>query len=64
MTRWPQVRREVVVTVDGHPIRLKQAGSRVKAEHDDALRAATALGRPLREILAEAERLGIEIAEV
>ena len=56
--RWPQQRTERTVDVDGHAVRLKVSGRRVKAEHDDALRAAVALGRPLREVLARAEQLG------
>ena len=55
--RWPQVREELVVDLDGHAVRVKRAGHRVKAEHDDAAAAARALGRPLREVLAEVERL-------
>ena len=35
----------------------KRAGHRMKAEHDDAVAAAEALGRPLRAVLAEAEHL-------
>lgn len=54
--RWPQRRDETVVTVDGHLIRVKISGSRVKVEHDDAVRAASALGLPLREVMARAER--------
>lgn len=53
--RWPQARREVTVRVDGHEIRVKVAGDRVKVEHDDAARAAAALGLPLREVLVRAE---------
>lgn len=56
--RWPQQRAERTVEVDGHEIRLKVSGHRVKAEHDDAQRAATSLGLPLREVLARAEHLG------
>jgi len=58
--RWPQVREDLVLDVDGHRVRVKRAGHRVKAEHDDAAAAAQALGRPLREVLAEAERRGAE----
>lgn len=54
--RWPQVREELVVDLDGQAVRVKRAGHRVKAEHDDAASAARALGRPLREVLAEVER--------
>ena len=53
--RWPQARRESVVRVEGHEIRVKIAGDRVKVEHDDAARAAAALGLPLREVLIRAE---------
>ena len=53
--RWPQTRAESVVVVDGHEIRVKIAGTRVKVEHDDAVRAAAALGLPLREVMARAE---------
>jgi len=55
VTRWPQRREEVVVDVGGHPVRVKVAGHRAKPEHDDAAAAARALGRPLREVLRDAE---------
>ena len=53
--RWPQARRDAVVRVEGHEIRVKVAGDRVKVEHDDAARAAAALGLPLREVISRAE---------
>ncbi|MBM3798791.1 MAG: nickel pincer cofactor biosynthesis protein LarC [Actinobacteria bacterium] len=53
--RWPRARRESVVRVEGHEIRVKIAGDRVKVEHDDAAGAAAALGLPLREVLIRAE---------
>ncbi len=59
--RWPQRRSEHVVEVEGHTIRVKVGNARVKVEHDDALAAAAALGRPLRDILATAEHLGRSI---
>jgi uncharacterized protein (TIGR00299 family) protein len=59
--RWPQARRESFVDVGGHRIGVKLAAGRVKVEHDDAATAAQALGRPLRDVLAEAERFGGEI---
>ncbi len=58
LERWPQARSESTVVVGGHTIRMKLAAGRVKVEHDDAATAARALGRPLREVLAEAEALG------
>ena len=59
--RWPQQRRESSVDVGGHRIAVKLGAGRVKVEHDDAVAAAQALGRPLREVLAEAERLGTDL---
>jgi uncharacterized protein (TIGR00299 family) protein len=55
--RWPQARQEITVDVDGQRVRAKRAGHRIKVEHDDAVAAAEALGRPLREVLAAAEHL-------
>ena len=48
-------RTAATVEVDGHPVRLKVAGGRVKAEFDDAATVAAATGRPVREVLARAE---------
>lgn len=59
--RWPQQRDERIVDVDGHEIRLKVGGQRVKAEHDDARRAAIELGVPLRDVIARAEQLGAQL---
>ena len=53
--RWPQRRSFDEVTLDGHTVRVKVTAGRVKAEHDDAARAARALGLPLREVAARAE---------
>jgi len=55
--RWPQQRAEQVVVVDGHSIQVKVAAHRVKVEFDDAQAAARALGVPVRDIIATAERL-------
>ncbi len=63
VTRWPQPRHEQTVEIEGFTIRVKVADHRVKVEHDDALAAAKALGRPLRELLLEAEHLGKESAK-
>ena len=60
--RWPQRRTEHTVEIGGHVIRIKIGASRVKVEHDDALAAAIALGRPLRDVLADAEHLGRALA--
>ena len=51
LQRWPQQRDELTVYVRGHAIRVKSADGRTKVEHDDAARAAAALGVPLREVL-------------
>jgi len=53
--RWPQRRRDLVVNVDGHPIRVKAADHRIKVEFDDAAQAARASGKPVRTVLAAAE---------
>ncbi len=53
--RWPQAREERTVTVDGHVVRVKLGAGRAKVEHDDAVAAAAALGRPLRDVLHAAE---------
>lgn len=53
--RWPSARTESSVVVDGHTIRVKIAGHRVKVEFDDAARAAEALGIPVRDVLRRAE---------
>ncbi len=55
--RWPQHRSERHVIVDGHTVRAKVALGRVKVEYDDAAAAAAALGRPLRDVLAQAAAL-------
>jgi uncharacterized protein (TIGR00299 family) protein len=55
VARWPQHRAEVVVDVDGQPVRVKVAAGRAKPEHDDAEAAARTLGRPLRDVLRDAE---------
>lgn len=57
MRRWPQYRSEREVTIEGHVVRAKVALGRVKVEYDDAAAAAAALGRPLRDVLAEATAL-------
>ncbi len=56
--RWPQEREEGTVAVDGHVIRIKRSANRVKVEQDDALAAAVATGRSLRDVLSEAEVAG------
>ncbi len=56
LERWPQSRSFDEIHVDGQVIRIKVAGERVKAEHDDAARAARALGLPLREVARRAEQ--------
>lgn len=59
LMRWPQHRDETTVQLHGHPIRVKLSAGRAKVEHDDAALAAAALGLPLREVIAQAERLAL-----
>jgi uncharacterized protein (TIGR00299 family) protein len=56
LERWPAPRRTDRVVVDDLSVRIKVSPGRVKAEHDDAARVAQRSGRPLREVMAEAER--------
>jgi uncharacterized protein (DUF111 family) len=53
--RWPEPRTVTEVDVEGRPVRVKVSPGRVKAEFDDADRVARRTGRPVREVLAEAE---------
>jgi uncharacterized protein (TIGR00299 family) protein len=53
--RWPQRRRDLVVHVDGHPVRVKAADHRIKVEFDDAAEVTRISGLPLRSVLAAAE---------
>jgi hypothetical protein len=52
--RYATVRRLESVDVDGHRIQMKVNDFRVKVEHDDAARAAAALGITVREVSARA----------
>ncbi len=56
--RWAASRELASVEVDGGTVRVKRAADRIKVEHDDALAIARRTGRPLREVLREAERAG------
>jgi uncharacterized protein (TIGR00299 family) protein len=58
--RWPQRRAEATIDVGGHRIRVKVADGRAKPEHDDAVAAARALGRPLRDVLRDAETRALD----
>ena len=53
--RWAARRHVDQVDVDGQPVRVKVSPGRVKAEHDDAARAARRTGLPLREVTRRAE---------
>lgn len=53
--RWPAARSVVEVHVDGAPVRVKVSPGRIKVEHDDAARVARRSGRPLRDVVADAE---------
>ena len=56
LERWPQSRAFDEVLVDGQTVRVKVTAGRVKAEHDDAARAARVLALPLREVARRAEQ--------
>jgi uncharacterized protein (DUF111 family) len=53
-------RETVTVDVDGHVVAVKVGPHRAKAEHDDVVRAARALDRPLRHVAEQAEGLAHE----
>jgi uncharacterized protein (DUF111 family) len=53
--RYAADRRDAVVEVDGHRIRMKVTAGRAKPEFDDAAAVAKASGRPVREVIARAE---------
>ncbi|QXC59688.1 nickel pincer cofactor biosynthesis protein LarC [Aquihabitans sp. G128] len=53
--RWPAARSLDRVVVDDLSVRVKVSPGRVKAEFDDAAKVADRTGRPVREVLAEAE---------
>ncbi len=53
--RWPSPRSIEEIVVDDQPVRVKVGPGRVKAEFDDAARVAGRTGRPVRDVIAEAE---------
>jgi uncharacterized protein (TIGR00299 family) protein len=53
--RWAARRELHAVEVEGMAVRVKVGAGRVKAEQADAARVAARTGRPLREVLSEAE---------
>ena len=53
--RWVARRSGATVDVGGVPVRVKVSPGRVKAEHDDAARAARLSGLPAREVARQAE---------
>lgn len=53
--RWAARREFDTVIVDGMPVRVKIGPGRVKAEQADAARVAARSGRPLREVISDAE---------
>jgi uncharacterized protein (DUF111 family) len=55
LERWAARREMGSVEVDGMAVRVKVGPGRVKAEHADAARVAARTGRPLRDVVFEAE---------
>jgi uncharacterized protein (TIGR00299 family) protein len=55
LERWPRARDEAEVAVAYEVVRVKVGAGRVKVEHDDAVRAAGALGLPVRDVVRTAE---------
>lgn len=55
LERWPSARTVERVAVDDRSVRVKVGPGRVKVEFDDAARAAEHSGRPVREVLVDAE---------
>ncbi len=55
LDKWELDRSTGEVNVEGHVIRIKVGPHGAKAEYDDAVAAATALGRPLRDVTRDAE---------
>jgi uncharacterized protein (TIGR00299 family) protein len=60
LERWPLPREHERVLVDGLSVRVKVSPGRAKAEFDDAVRVAERTGRPVRDVIAEAERHWVE----
>jgi len=56
LERWPVPRHHERVEVDDLSVRVKVSPGRAKAEFDDAVHVSERTGRPVREVLAEAER--------
>ena len=54
--RWPAARHHERVLVDDLSVRVKVSPGRAKAEFDDAAKVAERTGRPVRDVLAEAEQ--------
>ena len=55
LERWAASREFDSVIIDGMAVRVKVGPGRVKAEHADAARVAARTGRPLRDVVFEAE---------
>jgi uncharacterized protein (TIGR00299 family) protein len=56
LERWTLPRRHERVVVDDLSVRVKVSPGRAKAEFDDAATVAERTGRPVRDVIAEAER--------
>jgi hypothetical protein len=61
--RWPAERQFAEVEVSGYPVRVKRGPRRIKAEHDDAVRVASLLHVPVREVARRAEEAAHRLFE-
>ena len=61
LDRFVAQRHTVTVSVDGHNIDVKVSDVRVKAEFDQVVTAAEALGLPVQEVAARVETLARDL---
>jgi len=60
VSRWAAKRESLEVQVEGFGVRVKAGPHKLKAEHEDCVTAAAALGLPLATVARRAEDLAAE----